>query len=236
MKYFRFFPKLDYDLDDNGQTKQVVDLFRFSKIITGIEDNITFYRNYYIQDGERPDHVSYKLYQTVDYYWTFFVANPELKSIYEDWPRSQEELEHMLNDKYPNYVLNISSYDFFDKFEIGETIQGLVSGATATILAKNVNLGWIKISTPTKTFQANEIVRGLISGDFETIDGQAPERNAAHHYEQGDYVVERSTPNAAIVTFAEYERNANDDKRAIKVIRPEFISDVATQFRESINV
>lgn len=235
MKYFRFFPKLNYDIDDNGQTREVVDTFRFAKILNAIEDNITFYRLYDIQDGERPDHVSYKLYQTVDYHWTFFIANPEMKSLYEDWPRSQEEMQHMMVDKYPNFMLNISSYDFFNKFQIGETIQGLISGATATILDKNVNLGWIKITAPSKDFQKNEIVRGLISGDFETIDGQAPEKNAAHHYELGDYVVERSTPGAAIITFDQYEQNLNDSKRRIRVIRPEYVGQVATQFREAIN-
>ena len=81
MKYFRYFPKLDYDLDDNKQFRQAVDLFRISKVVSSVEDDITFYRYYTIQDGERPDHVSQSLYNTVDYYWTFFLSTQILKII-----------------------------------------------------------------------------------------------------------------------------------------------------------
>ena len=234
MKYFRFFPKLDYDLDDDGQTKSVIDLFRFAKIINAVTDDITFYRNYDIQDGERPDHVSQKLYGTTDYHWTFFIANPEMKSLYTGWPRSREEMESYVEDTYPDHVLNIDSYNFFNQFEVGETIQGLISGATATVVSKDVNLGWMKITNKVGTFSNNEIVRGLVSGDFETIAGEALEKNAAHHYEQGGYIVERS-PTAAIITFEQYEIDKNDTKRTIRVLRPEYVGQVASQFREAIN-
>ena len=58
MRYFKHFPKIEYDLDANGQTRTIVDTFRFAKIVTEFKDDITFYRFYDIQEGERPDHVS----------------------------------------------------------------------------------------------------------------------------------------------------------------------------------
>lgn len=310
MKYFRYFPKINYDLDDNGQTREVVDVFRFAKIINNIQDDIQFYRKYDIQDGERPDHVSYKLYESTDYHWSFFVANPEMKSLHLDWPRSYEEMEDYLSETYSDYVLNIgyfnpannfevgeeiegqssgatanivskttssisvnsksgdflagetitgansqdsiiigtqidntgatatltiTAFDFFNKFDIGETVQGLISGATGVVAAKSPQLGWIKITSKNGNFRQNEIIRGLTSGDFITISGQAPERYAAHHYESGGYYVERTTPNAAIVTFEQWEIDKNDSKKQIKVIRPEYIDQVAVQFREAIN-
>lgn len=236
MKYFKYFPKLDYDLDDNNQFRKAVDLFRISKVVTSIQDNITFYRYYTIQDGERPDHVSQALYKTVDYYWTFFLVNPTLKNYYTDWPKSRGKFEEYINETYKNEYIGIDTYDFFDKFQIGETIQGLVSGATATIVSKNTSLGWIEIKDRTGTFIPNEIIRGLVSLDFITISGVGPFKNAAHHYEDGDgNWVPRSTPNAAIVTYSDYDFQKNEDKREIRVIRPEFVNQVVSQFRESIN-
>lgn len=239
MKYFKFFPKIQYDLDDNGQLRDIVDVFRFAKIVKEVQDDIKFYRKYDVQDGERPDHVSYKLYGSVDYHWTFFLANPEMKSLYDGWPRSYNEMESYIANKYPNFVLNIditSSNFFYNKFTVGETVQGLISGATATIVDKNTSLGWIEISNKVGNFRNNEIVRGTTSSDFVTISGQAEKKNAAHHFVDGDgFEVSYSTPGKSIVTFFKYEIDKNDAKKSINVIRDEYISQVATQFREALN-
>ena len=49
MKYFRNFPLIDYDLDDNKDTRQIVDVFRFAKIVSSKAiDDVTLY-NYYQQ-------------------------------------------------------------------------------------------------------------------------------------------------------------------------------------------
>ena len=236
MKYFRYFPNLEYDLDDNGDVRLAKDLFRISKLVTNSKDNISFYREYTIQDGERPDHVSNSLYGTVDYYWTLFLVNDHIKNVYHDWPKSRQAFDEYLEHKYTTKYLGVNTYDFFDKFEVGETLQGLQSGATAKVVSKNTSLGWIEIDSVSGTFRANEIVRGLISQDFVTINGQGEFKDAAHHYEDGDgNYVERSTPNAAIVTNADYEFQKNEDKREIRVIRPEFVGRIAKQFRDSIN-
>jgi len=236
MKYFRYFPKLDYDLDDNKQFRQAVDLFRISKVVSSVEDDITFYRYYTIQDGERPDHVSQSLYNTVDYYWTFFLVNTNLKNYYTDWPRSRQKFDEYLEETYKTEYIGIDTYDFFDKFEAGETVQGLISGARATIVSKNTSMGWIEIKDRVGTFQSNEIVRGLTSLDFITISGVGSFKDAAHHYEDGDgNWVPRSEPSAAIVTYADYDFQLNEDKREIRVIRPEFVDQVVSQFRESLN-
>jgi len=236
MKYFRYFPTLDYDLDDNGSTRQAVDLFRISKLITGVNDNISFYRNYTIQDGERPDHVSKNLYDTTDYHWTFFIVNENLKNLYQDWPKSRQKFDEYIEHTYTTLYLGVNAYDFFDKFQVGETLQGLQSNATAKLVRKNTSLGWIEVESVSGTFRANEIVRGLISQDFVTINGSGSFKDAAHHYEDSDgNWVERSVPNAAIVTYADYDFEQNENKREIRVIRPEFVDKVAKQFRESIN-
>jgi hypothetical protein len=234
MKYFKYFPKIQYDLDASGETKEIVDSFRFAKIVNGIKDDITFYRFYEIADGERPDHTSYSLYKTADYYWTFFVANPSLKSL-EDWPLAQADLSKKLSHDYTGNVINISTFDFFNKFQNGETVNGLVSGATAIVDGKNTSLGWISVGAITGTFQNGEIIQGQTSGDTTTIAGAATKLNAAHHYEKDNLVVKRGTAGAAKVTNLEYEQRVNETRKRIKVIRPELIEDVARQFRRVVD-
>lgn len=235
MRYFRYFPKIPYDLDDNKATRDIVDVFRLAKIISAIEDDITFYRNYTIQEGERPDHVSTKLYGSQEYYWTFFLINETMKNSYNDWPRARNEVEEWTDEHYSGDYIKYTNYDLSTKFEVGETVQGLISGATATIVDKDTNLGWIRINNRTGTFQDNELFRGLTSLDNGTIEGTGAFKFAAHHYEKDGYIVTRDTPLAAIVTNYDYEIEANEARREIKVIRPEFITRVKRQFREAIN-
>lgn len=235
MKYFRYFPKLDYDLDDNKTTRQIVDVFRMGRVVSAITDDISFYRNYTIQEGERPDHVSMNIYGTQEYYWTFFIVNETLKNAYTDWPRTRTEVEEWIDENYTGEYIKYDNYDLSTKFEIGETVQGLISGATATIVDKNADLGWIRINNKTGVFQNGELFRGLTSLDNGTVDSTGAFKFAAHHYEKDGYIVNRDTPSAAIVTNYDYEIEQNESKRDIRVIRPEFITKVKRQFREAIN-
>ena len=233
MKYFKYFPTLEYDFDANGQTRTIVDSFRFAKIITSFKDDITFYRFYDIPDGERPDHTSNSLYGTPDYYWSFFIANPELKTL-EDWPLANADLTKKLSHNYKGNVLKIATFDFFNKFTVGETVNGLVSGATAVVEGKNTSLGWVSVGAITGTFQA-EIIQGQTSGDTATITGSVEKLKATHHYENGDGVtVPRNTAGAAIVTNLQYEQALNETRKRIKVIRPEAVDRVVKQFRKVI--
>ena len=34
MQYFRYFPTINYDLDDNKDTREIIDVFRFAKIVS----------------------------------------------------------------------------------------------------------------------------------------------------------------------------------------------------------
>lgn len=234
MRYFKYFPQLEYDLDANGQTRTIVDTFRFAKIVTDFKDDITFYRFYDIQEGERPDHVSQKLYKTPNYYWTFFLCNPEMKSLENDWPISSNDLQEKLEHKYPNKVLTINTNDFHSKFTLNETINGLISGATATYITKDSNKGFITIKNLTGTFTNGEIVQGQTSGDTATIGTQINELQAPHHYEKDGLQVSRGTAGSSEITNLQYEQGKNDALKKIKVIRPELISDVAKQFRSIV--
>lgn len=236
MRYFRYFPKIQYDLDDNNATREIIDVFRLAKVVTVIEDDISFYRLYTIQEGERPDHVSKKIYGNQEYYWTFFFVNEGLKNIYDDWPRTVTEMAGYIDLQYPDEYIKYNAFDLHSKFQVGETIQGLISGATAIIVDKSTDLGWIRVKNRTGTFQQNEIFRGLISLDNATVDGYGQFKFAAHHYEKDGYVVTRDTPGAALVSNSDYEIEENEAKREIRVIRPEFIGTVKRQFREAINV
>lgn len=234
MKYFKFFPKLKYDLDDNKETREIVDVFRFAKVVSNTTiDDISLYTYYEVGDGERPDHVSQKLYGTPDYYWTFFLVNPEMKNLFNDWPMSTEQIEDHIDLLYPGHVIN-SNDVFFNKLQIGETVTGILSGATGVVVDKNSNLGWIRISNKVGTFQA-ESVQGQTSSDIVVITGETNYRYATHHFSTSEGTVPRGTAGAIKVTNEKYELDENDKRKRIKVVKPNQVQDVAQQFRNIIN-
>lgn len=233
--FFQGFPTIQYDIDDDGHTIETIDIFRTVKPKQALKDDLLLYSKYTIQDGERPDHVSQKLYNSSDYFWTFFMVNENLVNLFNDWPLSRKEFEDMLPVKYPGYVLKTTE-DIATKFIQNETIQGLVSGATATITFKDVNTNTIKVENIVGTFRANELVRGVTSQNSVTITGQTEFYNATKHYiNSTEQIVDKAALNATPVTYMEYEMIKNEEKSQIVVIRPQYIARVAEEFFKQIN-
>lgn len=235
-QYFSNFPTIKYDLFFDKQKTDVVDIFRVVKVKKKFRDDITFYTFYEIQDGERPDVVSTKLYGTPDYYWTFFMINDHLVNLSYDWPLSTPELHEKIDAKYRGIVLTTTE-NISTKFTKNNTVQGLISGARAKLLDKDPNAGLIRVEPISGTFVPNEAVRDIVTNEFVTITGQAEWKYAAHHYENanGDYVLKNSV-GATPISNEEYELNEHEKRTKIKIIRPQYIQAIADQFIEQIKV
>lgn len=237
MKYFSNFKTIDYDILGDGKTRKITDVFRKVRVDPQVLDNITFYTYYNILNGERPDTVSYKLYGRVDYHWTFNMLNPWILDVRRDWPMNNVELEDYVFRKYTDDAIMISDRALATKYKVGETIQGLASGAKATLLSKDVNLGYIRIrKINSRSFFAGELVLGETSNDYLTAESERKYYNAPHHYvlANGD-IVDRFKVGAQQVTNYEYEIDKNESHTRIKVVRPEIIDVIAEKFIETIN-
>jgi len=93
MSYFKNFGLVEYRYGDEDESTRVLveDLTIYVDLLDQIDDLVGFYEYYYILDGDRPDTLSYKLYGTTDYYWTFYLMNQSLKET--GWPLHQKELD-----------------------------------------------------------------------------------------------------------------------------------------------
>ncbi len=99
--YFKYFPKMVYDIKGDGNQKLVVDILRRVKMRDGIKNNVALYDKYNIGDGEKPEDVSYAMYDTVDYYWVILLMN-NIKDRFYDWPLSQTQFNNYVTGKYTN--------------------------------------------------------------------------------------------------------------------------------------
>lgn len=233
--YFQAFPTMLYDVNANGKPIETIDIFRAVRLKPETRDSVLLYTSYVIQDGERPDHVSMKLYNSPDYYWTFFMVNENLVNIFSDWPLSTLELENAIAVKYAGYVLT-STEDFSGSFIQNETVVGIQSGARATLTEKDINTGVLKIDNIVGQFRDGELIKGLQSNDTLTIGGQRPFKDVINHYEDADgNIVGRYDIGALPVSNDEHERMINEAKATIQVIKPQYISKVAQEFFNQIN-
>ena len=180
MSYFKNFPAIDYYFGNKTQPTRFQNMMVYADLIDQIKDDVSVYTEYNIQDGDRPDQISQKLYGTTDYHWTLFLMNDDVRL--HGFPLSYNDLVEKAKVDYPNTVFNTRN-DLSTKFKVGTEVTGLTSGAKGTILRRRLDFGQIIVST-TDTFVAGEIISAteaevLITA---TIDGVVLEYNAVHHY------------------------------------------------------
>lgn len=200
MSFFRQFPKIQYDFQDNGIDTRIIDIFRFVKADDRYLDDLSTYAFYQIQNGDRPDIVSNLLYGTPDYYWTFFVINEQLKTGLSGWPMSTEQFDDYMTTEYDGiaietYPVIIRDGDgiitdhrnsLAERFQLNETVTGILSGATGIVKAIDVQKSQLILRDVDGVFQENELVRGNTTLDEVTSYRVWDYRDAPHHYEDDD--------------------------------------------------
>lgn len=122
--FFSRFPKIPYTISD-GQQISLTDISKNVDADDFFATTSAYYTFYEIQDGERPDTVSYKLYENPDYHWTFFVLNNVLRAgMNSAWPLSLNQLERMLTREYDKY--SVVSFMPYNDSNPGLNISGLM--------------------------------------------------------------------------------------------------------------
>jgi hypothetical protein len=140
--FFTNYPRTLYQFGGEQSLTAIQNLSVYVDVIDQIKDNINFYETIEIQDGERPDTISQDLYGTVRYYWTLYLLNDNLRE--RGWPLTVQQIRAKAIEDYPNIVLTTRDGNILvEHFEVGDTITGQSSGATGTILRRNLELGQI---------------------------------------------------------------------------------------------
>lgn len=181
MSYFTNFPQIDYFFGNKVKPTRFTDLHVYIDLIDQIKDDVSVYTYYNLQDGDRPDQISQKLYGTTDYHWTLYLLNDDVRL--HGWPLSYNDMKEKVEEDYPNTVL-LTRNNLDNKFKVGTKVRGLTSGVEGTILKRRLDFGQIVIQG-TKSFTAGEIISATENDSVvtATIDAVVTEYNAIHHYE-----------------------------------------------------
>jgi len=256
---------MGYDYNRTGSIKTIVDIFRSVRPYGTFIDNPSMYSLYQIENGDRPDIVSNKLYDTPDYYWTFFIINEFLHDGLASWPMSEEDVREYLDLNYYGQVIETrpeitSNTDdlllkfrnsISDRFELGETVIGQSSAApTGKLIRKNADLSQLVIENLSGKFSKGEVIVGERSNSQVQVYNVYDHEEAPNYwYVTGDEDRKPVTPDTVIGTANGVPRHTlsyvsnreriyarNDENSRIRVINPNYVADFAEQFEELINV
>ena len=229
--YFRSINNVAIDIDGSGNLDVLKNLTARAKVSDALLNNAGFYQTIEVVDGERPDHLSTRLYNTDQYHWTFLLLNPQIKNIWDDWPMGASQLIEYCTNKYRHLAADTDT-DLNNKFLLGETVTGSVSGATGIIKEIHVNMGYVVIEKTAGTFtETGETIQGLTSTDAAVANFIKSQAYAPHHHvdSSGNWV-KRAAAGTTAYNYIDYESAIAEQNRQIKAIKPLHIREVASQF------
>ena len=230
--YFANIKNAAIDVDGSGNVDLLKNLTAKAKVSDDLINNAGYYQTVTIIDGERPDLLSKRLYGTELFHWTFLLVNPQIKNIWDDWPMSSSQLIEYCTNKY-QYLAADTSTDLVNKFLIGETVTGSVSGATGILKEIHVNMGYVVIEKTLGTFtETGETITGLTSTSSAVANFIKSQAYAPHHHidDSTKAWVKRRASGTSAYSYIDYESAVTEQNRAIKCIKPLHIRSVANQF------
>jgi hypothetical protein len=230
--YFSSIRNAGIDVDGSGNIDILKNLTAKAKVSDALINNAGFYETVEVQDGERPDHLSQRLYGTSKFHWTFLLLNPQIKNIWDDWPMKYSQLIEYCTNKY-QYLAADTDASLNNKFILNETVTGSVSGAVGKIKEIHVNMGYVVIEKTTGTFaESGETISGLDSQDNVACNFIKSQAYAPHHHiddSTGAWVPRRAAGTTGF-TYIDYESAVTEQNRNIKVIKPLHVRTVINQF------
>lgn len=209
-KYFNYFPKTIYNLDNNVKSVDTVTNI-MSKLAfeSSFKNNTVVYYEYVITDGETPESLAHKFYNDVEKHWVILTLN-DIYNPQIDWPIEQRSLIKYLDKKY------------YDEADTSNT------SVTGSEWARTSVYGYYKIETQT-VINTGEKTESKYEIDSATYANTVPTMVVMT---LGDNNNIRLETNKQVKTYLEYEYELNEEKRKIKILKPEFVNIVEDELKK----
>lgn len=113
-RYFSYFPKILYSLNDNQSIEYVTNILTRIKFDDSIKNQSAVYYTYTINDGERPDTLANKIYGDQEKHWIILLMN-DIIDINSQWPLSYSEFNSYIIKKYGSIQTAMSTNHSYEK-------------------------------------------------------------------------------------------------------------------------
>jgi len=128
MGYFRELPDVNYESflpnkKSSFEYIKVKNLFRRVKLRDDLQNILTLFNKYQIEEGERPDTVAERIYGSADLDWVVLIS-AGIINVRNDWPLSDNDIYQFTEEKYG--FKNINAVKFFETTEVKDSKGRLI--------------------------------------------------------------------------------------------------------------
>ena len=206
-KYFNFFPKTLYTTDTKNAdvVNNITSRFNFEETF---KNNTAVCYEYDIQDSDTPEIIASKFYGDSERHWIILLFNDILDPQF-DWPMDYRTLISFIDEKY------------------SASANANQSGSS---WAQSHTKSYYKIETRT-TISTNTITVKEIEVDANTY---ANVTVSSSNVTLADGYIITISVSKDTQSYYDYEMEFNESKRSIKLLKPEFVGNIESEFRRVI--
>jgi hypothetical protein len=203
-KYFNYFPKTVYTLNslDVETVTNITSRFGFEQ---SFKDNSAVYYEYDIQDGDTPEIIASKFYDSPERHWAVLMINNIVDPQF-DWPLDQRTIISYINEKY--------------------SANASVGQSGTTWAQANIH-SYYKIETRISNSTEAELQTKLQIDANTYANVAATTTNLI--LDDGNSITITTTKETK--SYYDYEIEENEAKRTIKLLKPEFVSSIEEELR-----
>lgn len=207
-KYFNYFPKVPYFLNDEDTSLEVAtNLTTKFKFDNTFKENSVVYYDYIVRDGETPEIIADKIYGSPEKHWIILLLN-DIVHPQIDWPIEQNSLIKLIDNKYESFA------DVANNETGLEWSQSNIKEYYVTEEIKN-------LSDNSTTISINQITPAVYANTINTVENYTLSNNV--------FVTVSKTKSTK--TYYDYEIENNENKRNIKLLKTEFITTIEEEFK-----
>tara|TARA_B000000532_G_scaffold59129_1_gene46437 strand:+ start:339 stop:1040 length:702 start_codon:yes stop_codon:yes gene_type:complete len=171
----------------------VKNLFKRSKLRTDVDQAITAFNYYYVEDQQRPDILAQELYGDSELDWVVLTSN-NITNVRNEWPLNHDDLHSYMLEKYGSEQ-NILGIHHSETVKIVDEYNRVILNGGLEV---DANFTFTFVGTVTSS--TGSLIRVNFGGsNSNTI-----------------------TPVASITNY-DYEVKVNEGKRKIRILKPEYI-------------
>jgi len=233
--FFSSYPIIDYKFGNEITPTLFQNMSVYLTLVDELQDVVEAYTTTFIEEGDRPDALSWKLYKDIRYYWTFYYLNDDIRE--SGWPVGIQDLYARAKIDYPHWVVTTQD-DITDKFLEGDTVTGLTSGSIGTVVKRYLDLGQIIIDGPDNYNVGEQIRPNDEIENVVNVSSNVKQYNAVHHYEDtsGNWVdinpYDPSTSGLIPITYQDRMIARNEELKEIRTFKPDVVSQIQSEYEK----
>jgi hypothetical protein len=199
-KYFSKFPKVYYNFNGNTVDLLTNVTVRFALEQT-LKENSASYYNYVIKEGDTPEMIASKIYNSPERHWIILLMN-DILDVEEEWPLQYNTLNRFIERKY-------------SQPEYADTANTSVSGI---VWSQQNTHSYYKVKTTTNNDGfTNRQIFEIDQNSYANVVAETIVKTL----NDGNIITTKITKETK--NYFDYENEVNENKRIIKILKNEFV-------------